>query len=1326
MSKLVLTQQDKQDLGFFKWKIIENDRGEQKLVIYDLTKLGQLQTVLTIPDCVNIVGQDCFKRELHVKKGDFTTPNKRIRTVHFGKNVEEIEKYAFYKCYWLETLDFSRAENLRKIGESAFEGDNSIEELILPKNIAVIEDYAFCRDRNAMGYAYPAYAADDFDDLEWKIYQNKIAEIDAKNAEYKAYRAGGKLSPLYIPKNCHFTKFSFDKGFEFYYYEDESALPIASTFGEEEVRTAKGDRAKKKQQKEEDKLEAEKIKQFHKELKIYREEGLGKLEEIKAEEERKQQEEEWKKLEKEFDKIDKEEAKEKAAIDKQNQKEFKQKFMQANVDGLSAAVKLSKQDKKELKYFTWKIAWKDNGTGKGVVITGLSKLGKIQERLIIPDCAYAIADECFSEVGKHFFETLEEEIDRLVDEPQISAVVFGANLEVIGKEAFGDCGDLVAVDFSRADKLRLIKTRAFVGTSLGSFVLPKNLQSVESFMFGEGFSSKEEKCVDIYLPKGCHIEENSFPQRYNVIFYENEPDFSSDQENVKVNSDPVRSFEEYKQIQLREEQRDKEYEKSERLKNKSVEDDEKIVLKKPSKSYYKSHMNKMKYFDYDNDIDNDGFYFIKNFNENLKNSKCKTVEFPDFVTRYWGQGTFDSSFSRLAQGKNLNEDYEDMFYSKAKFHFGYVTRLILSRNLLSLTDNSFLDCISLKKVNLEKCEHLKTIPYQAFAGTGIEKITIPKNVKTIGEKAFFGCHSLKEVTLAKNSKLEFISSRAFANCKNLKIVDLSNAKNLTQIDGYAFGADAQSSLVLTNGKIDKVLLADTRAVDIAGNVFGNNVPYEIKDNAIVPDKTILKKLTKIQEEEIKREDEERMKIAWERAKEREAEQLKNIEDAINRAEYFKNLADDFFNGENGKSKDLDKAIEYYELSYKADKNPYVESCLRECKELKKSGVVFENSNADNIAENNYAVKSDQADVTKTSVKEPDKANVSTVAQRKPSALNADIDIEQILRNYNDGFEPMDKLDKNRRKRVLENIEFALSNSGRSTFAWECLGEYFWSGHGCVQNELYAVKCFEKALGRISTQNLMRLADSYYSGRVVDKNLKKAFNLYNRVYTRSIADFNGERTRAKEMIDKISSEDSSLSSVSDKSPIDVKNIIDEIQNRLREEYKYVSRLSVFVTFELEKVVEKYPKNMSYIPHVKIIVSVSGVESLSSAYTSNQDSVRAGLRSAGINQDFVEEFNMNDDDLWTNDTIREMGNLKSKIENAKKDDEYRMKCAGSDAFKTRARQIINAAWNEFKAKYEIVGTSKVMTSTIGKFGGTKYQSESGSYIIKDYDIYWKGLS
>lgn len=60
------------------------------------------------------------------------------------------------------------------------------------------------------------------------------------------------------------------------------------------------------------------------------------------------------------------------------------------------------------------------------------------------------------------------------------------------------------------------------------------------------------------------------------------------------------------------------------------------------------------------------------------------------------------------------------------------------------------------------------IGYNAFAGSSIQKVTIPTGVKKIGAGAFFNCQSLYELTL-RTAEIPEVDDKAFESKSNITL-----------------------------------------------------------------------------------------------------------------------------------------------------------------------------------------------------------------------------------------------------------------------------------------------------------------------------------------------------------------------------------------------------------------------------------------------------------------------------------------------------------------------------------------------------------------------------
>jgi len=92
-------------------------------------------------------------------------------------------------------------------------------------------------------------------------------------------------------------------------------------------------------------------------------------------------------------------------------------------------------------------------------------------------------------------------------------------------------------------------------------------------------------------------------------------------------------------------------------------------------------------------------------------------------------------------------------------------------------------------------DNVKYIGWKAFAGKGIETVTMSDNITHIMDNAFEWCSCLKSINISKNVKQ--ISKRAFAECYNLKSITIPDG--VTSINDEAFsGCSSLTSVEIPN------------------------------------------------------------------------------------------------------------------------------------------------------------------------------------------------------------------------------------------------------------------------------------------------------------------------------------------------------------------------------------------------------------------------------------------------------------------------------------------------------------------------------------------------
>lgn len=106
--------------------------------------------------------------------------------------------------------------------------------------------------------------------------------------------------------------------------------------------------------------------------------------------------------------------------------------------------------------------------------------------------------------------------------------------------------------------------------------------------------------------------------------------------------------------------------------------------------------------------------------------------------------------------------------------------IVLPNDIKEIGTRSFYYCEKIYYVQLPK--GLEKIGFNAFAGSGIEKVEIPNTVTIIDSDAFSGCINLKKVDIPKS--VTIIDTNAFYGCKNMEQVHLSDG--LVEIGDDAF------------------------------------------------------------------------------------------------------------------------------------------------------------------------------------------------------------------------------------------------------------------------------------------------------------------------------------------------------------------------------------------------------------------------------------------------------------------------------------------------------------------------------------------------------------
>ena len=183
----------------------------------------------------------------------------------------------------------------------------------------------------------------------------------------------------------------------------------------------------------------------------------------------------------------------------------------------------------------------------------------------------------------------------------------------------------------------------------------------------------------------------------------------------------------------------------------------------------------------------------------------ESIEFPDSLESigycafscYRG-GTYStyvaSNLKSVKFGSGLKTIGNYAFYGNRSLE----TVQFSGKNLTSIGEDAFRDCMALTKLNLTGNDAV--ICARAFCNNDALKEVTLSGVKTIGYNAFGGDDALKSADLGEG--LISIDSYAFQSCSNLETVSLP--ESLTTINSYAFQSCSKLTSVDIPNKVTKI------------------------------------------------------------------------------------------------------------------------------------------------------------------------------------------------------------------------------------------------------------------------------------------------------------------------------------------------------------------------------------------------------------------------------------------------------------------------------------------------------------------------------------------
>ena len=178
-------------------------------------------------------------------------------------------------------------------------------------------------------------------------------------------------------------------------------------------------------------------------------------------------------------------------------------------------------------------------------------------------------------------------------------------------------------------------------------------------------------------------------------------------------------------------------------------------------------------------------------------SSLSKITIPNSITSI-ADGVFDgcSNLTEIVLPNSVTEIGKNIFRNCSKLN-----NIILPDNLTIIKYGMFDGCKSLTEFDIS--DKITEIEKLAFAGSGLNSITIPNTVVNLGG-CFYGCTELESVILPGN--ITFIDEYMFKDCTNLKSITLP--ENLLKIGRNAF--ENCTSLEQTLG-LDKVTIIERTA-----------------------------------------------------------------------------------------------------------------------------------------------------------------------------------------------------------------------------------------------------------------------------------------------------------------------------------------------------------------------------------------------------------------------------------------------------------------------------------------------------------------------------------
>ena len=209
-----------------------------------------------------------------------------------------------------------------------------------------------------------------------------------------------------------------------------------------------------------------------------------------------------------------------------------------------------------------------------------------------------------------------------------------------------------------------------------------------------------------------------------------------------------------------------------------------------------------------------------------------SVTLPDGLNNI-GNGTFTHclNLKNVVFGEGLVSIGANTFQGSA------IESVYFPASLQNMGVKTFENCAQIKDVNFAPFAQLKAIPAGTFAGSSIQRFTVPAGVTEIsnavsGRGAFEGCANLESIVFAEGSKCTKIGVKAFKDCAALPAFTIP--RSVHTLGEYAFESCAGLTSIIIPAGVTQLgggvfsscvnltdVILNTKTTELPGYLFAN-------------------------------------------------------------------------------------------------------------------------------------------------------------------------------------------------------------------------------------------------------------------------------------------------------------------------------------------------------------------------------------------------------------------------------------------------------------------------------------------------------------------------